>query len=160
MGKDSLKIRRNLTKFASTYFNSCKIQVVFNSGKRLGSFFGFKDKVPLNARSLVLYKFSCSSCNSAYLGKTKRHFLVRAFEHLGNSLATGNKFTYKPENKNNTTVLNHINCNNCHATLDNFRIIGSARNDYTLCLKESLLIQLHKPALNKNVKSMPLHLFD
>ena len=85
--------------------------------------------------------------------------MVRTFEHLGNSLATGNKFTYNPKNNNNTAVLNHINSNNCHATLDNFRIIGSARNDYTLCLKESLLIQLYKPRLNKNVKSMPLHLF-
>ena len=60
MGKDSLKIRG-------------KIQVMFNSGKRLGSFFSSKDKVPLNARSLVLYKFTCSSCNSAYIDKTKRH---------------------------------------------------------------------------------------
>ena len=105
MGKDSLKIRGNLTKLAKTYFPCCKIQVVFNSGKRLGSFFRFKDKVPLNARSLVLYKFTCSSCNSAYVGKTKRHFLVRTFEHLGNSLATGNKFTYNPKNINNTAVI-------------------------------------------------------
>ena len=160
MGKDSLKIRCNLTKLAKTYFPCCKIQVMFNSGKRLRSFFSFKDKVPLNVRSLILYKFTCSSCNSAYVGKTKRHFLIRMFEHLGISLSTGNNYTYNPKNNNNTTVLNHINCNNCNATVDNFRIIGSARNDYLLCLKESLLIQLYKPNLNKNVKSMPLHLFD
>ena len=160
MGKDSLKIRGNLTKLAKTYFPCCKIKVVFNSGKRLGSFFNFKDKVPLNARSLVLYKFTCSSCNSAYVGKTKRHFLVRMFEHLGRSLLTGNKFTYNSKNNNNTAVLDHINCNNCQATMNNFRVIGSARNDYTLCLKESLVIQLYKFNLNKNVKSMPLYLFN
>ena len=159
MGKDSLKIRGNLSRLAKTYFPCCKIQVVFSSGRRLGSFFNFKDKVPLNARSLVLYKFMCSSCNSAYVGKTKRHFLVRMFEHLGNSLATGKRYTFNPDNINNTAVLNHINCNNCHATLDNFRVIGSAKNDYTLCLKESLVIQLYKFNLNKNVKSMPLYLF-
>ena len=130
------------------------------SVNRLGSFFSFKDRVPLNARSLVLYKFQCSRCNSAYAGKTKRHFLVRTFEHLGISLKTGINYKYNPNNKNNTTVLNHINCGNCEATVDDFRIIGSARNDYTLCLKESLVIQLHKFNLNKNVKSMPLYLFD
>ena len=160
MGKDSLKIRGNLTKLAKTYFPCCKIKVVFNSENRLGSFFNFKDKVPLNARSLVLYKFTCSSCNSAYVGKTKRHFLVRMFEHLGRSLLTGNKFTYNSKNNNNTAVLDHINCNNCQATMNNFRVIGSARNDYTLCLKESLVIQLYKFNLNKNVKSMPLYLFN
>ena len=52
--------------------------------------------------------------------------------------------------------LHHINCNNCKATLDNFRVIGGAQNDFLLCLKESLLIQLHKPILNK---SMYLQLF-
>ena len=135
---------------------------MFNSGKRLGSFFSFKDKVPLNARSLVLNKFTCSRCNSAYIGKTKRHFLVRMFEHLGISLSTGSNYTYNPKNNNNTAVLNHINCENCKnckATLENCRVIGSAKNDFLLCLKESLLIQLYKPNLNKNVKSMPLHLF-
>ena len=159
MGKESLKIRKNLAKFVSDYFECCKIQVTFNSGKRLGSFFSFKDKVSLNVRSLILYKFTCSSCNSAYIGKTKRHFLVRMFEHLGISLRTGQKYTYNPKNSNNTTVLNHINCGQCNATLDNCRVIGSARNDFLLCLKESLLIQLYKPSLNKNVKSMPLSLF-
>ena len=137
MGKDSLKIRGNLTKIAKTYFPCCKIQVMFNSGKRLGSFFGFKDKVPLNARSLVLYKFTYSSCNSAYIGKTKRHFLVRMFEHLGISLRTGANYTYNPKNSNNTAVWNHINnCDKCNANLDNCRVIGSAKNDFLLCLKE------------------------
>ena len=63
------------------------------------------------------------------VGNTKRHFLVRMFEHLGISLTTGKNYTFNPKNNNNTAVLNHINCNNCDATLDNFCIIGSARND-------------------------------
>ena len=91
--------------------------------------------------------------NSIYLGKSKRHYLVRVFEHLGVSLATGKHYTYNSKNNNNTAVLNHINKDTCNATLDNFRIIGNARNDYSLCLKESLMIQLHKYNLNNNVKS-------
>ena len=39
LGKLSLKIRGNLIKLAKTYFPCCKIQVVFKSDKRLGSFF-------------------------------------------------------------------------------------------------------------------------
>ena len=108
---------------------------MFNSGNRLGSFFQVKDKVPLNAPSLILYKFTCSSCNSAYIGNV----LVRMFEHLGISLTTGKNCTFHPKNNNNTEVLNHINCNNYDATLDNFRIIGSSRNDYTLCLKDTII---------------------
>ena len=81
-------------------------------------------------------------------------------EHLGISLATGKNYTFNPRNVNNTAVLNHINHNNCGANFDNFRVIGSASNDYALCLKESLLIQLYNFDLNKSVKSMPLKLFD
>ena len=81
------------------------------------------------------------------------------FEHLGISLCTGENYTYNPKNGNNTAVLNHINKCNCKANLDNCQVIGSARNDFLLCLKESLLIQVHKPNLNKTVKSMPLYLF-
>ena len=160
MGKESLKIKKNLLNVFKTYFPFCRLQITFSSAARMGNFFVFKDKVPNNVRSLILYKFSCGGCNSTYLGKSKRHYLVRVFEHLGMSLLTGKKYTFNSGNNNNTTVLNHINCNNCHATINNFRIIGSAKNDFKLCLKESLLIQLNKFNLNKNVKSMPLYLFD
>ena len=42
---------------------------------------------------------------------------------------------------------------------ENFKIIGSAHNDYHLCLKESLLIQKLKPRINTSEKSVPLKLF-
>jgi len=42
---------------------------------------------------------------------------------------------------------------------ENFKIIGSAANDFHLCLKESLLIQKEKPKINTSDNSMPLKLF-
>ena len=116
----------------------------------------------MHLRSKVLYRFTCDGCNSIYLGKTKRHFLVRAYEHLGLSYKTGKRFAYNPDNSNNTTVLNHINqSNQCKGNLDSFEIIGSARNDFFLRIKESLLIKKIKPCLlNPNSQSVPLHLFD
>ena len=57
MGSDSLKIRSQLNKIVKTYFPACKLQVLFNSNCRLGSFFRFKDKVSLNARSLIIINF-------------------------------------------------------------------------------------------------------
>ena len=88
------------------------------------------------------------------------YYLEPMFEHLGISLAAEKIFTYNPQNSNSTTVLNHNNCNERNATLENFRITGSARNNCTLCLKESLLIQRYKFNLNKKVKGMPIYLFN
>ena len=66
----------------------------------------------MNVRSLLLYRFTCSSCNSAYIGKTKRYFLVHMFEYLGIYLSTDNNYTFNPKNNNNNAaVLNQINCN-------------------------------------------------
>ena len=87
---------------------------------------------------------TCDGCNAIYIGKTKRHYLVRVFEHLGISLRTHKKYTYNPKNVNNTAILNHINCNKCVGNQKLFKIIGSAQNDFHLCIKESLLIHKNK----------------
>ena len=160
LGKESLKIRGNLLKLAKTYFpSSCKLQIIFSAQNRLGNYFSFKDKIPLNCRSFILYKFVCNKCNLVYYGKTFRHFKVRVFEHLGKSLKTGKPFKYNPSNNNNTAVLNHLQKCKCQASINDFKIIGSANNDYHLRIKESLIIQRDDPLLNKSVQSTPLALF-
>ena len=81
-----------------------------------------------------------------FIGKTKRHFLVRAFEHLGLSLRTGNEYTYNPNNNNNSGILDHLHqSEECNGDLNNFEIIGRANNDFYLRIKESLLIKKFKP---------------
>ena len=163
VGKYSNDLKKKLLALASKHLKSdFKISVVWSSGRTLRSFFSFKDRLPLHLRSLILYRFKCDGCNSIYIGKTKRHFLVRACEHLGLSIRTGKVFTYNPGNNNNTTVLEHINkSNGCGGTLDSFEIIGGARNDYLLKMKESLLIKKIKPCLlNQSSHSVPLQLFD
>ena len=149
LGKESLKIRRNLSKVTKSYFPKWKLQIIFSSNNRLGNYISFKDNIPLNYRSFVLYKVMCNKCNLVYYGKTKRHFKVRVYEHLGISLKTGNRFTYNPKQNNNTAVFNSFT--------NDFKIIGSAKNDYIVCLKESLIIHTDKSLLNKSVKSIPWH---
>ena len=123
----------------------------------------FKDKVPINIRSHILYRFSCGGCNSTYIGKSKRHFLVRVNEHLGISLRTGKNFKFNPNNKNNSAILSHIQheliCKE-NSSIKNFSIVGNAISDAHLCIKESLLIQKESPQLNQSVQSVPLKLFD
>ena len=159
LGKHSLELKSKITRFADKYFPTCRIKVIFKCNNRLKNFLVFKDKIPLNVRSHLLYRYTCDGCNAIYIGKTRRHYLVRVFEHLGISLRTHKKFTYNPNNGNNSAILNHVNGHSCTGKEQNFKIIGSASNDYHLCLKESLLIQKHKPGINTNDNSIPLKLF-
>ena len=159
LGKQSLELKSRVQKFVSKYFPQCKIQVIFKCNNRFQSFLGFKDKIPINLRSLLLYKYTCNSCKAIYIGKTRRHFLVRIFEHLGISLKTHIKYTYNRYNKCNSAILNHVNCQKCVGNVQNFKIIGSATNDFQLKIKESLLIRKNKPKINGADQSVPLELF-
>ena len=158
IGIDSQRLKSKLGKTVHSMFPYCKLQVIFKSNTTLGSFFRFKDRLPQNLRSLILYKFTCINCNIDYYGKTKRQFEVRRSEHLGISIKTGKALKYNP--KSTTAVKEHLRECDHVGTADNFKIIGSATSDHHLCIKESLLIKRDRPALNKNVYSTPLYLFE
>ena len=162
MGKGSFEVKKRLQKWIAAYYPQCKLQVIFNSNNRLRNLFNFKDKIPLNVRSHLIYRYTCDSCNTIYIGKTRRHYAVRVFEHLGLSLRTHKRYTFNPKNSNNTAVLSHINTGPCINTgnKENFRIIGSAKNDHLLCIKETLLIHKLKPKINTSDGSTPIYLFE
>ena len=45
------------------------------------SLFHFKDVIPKELQSHLVYKFTCGNCNLTYYGKTKRHLNARSSEH-------------------------------------------------------------------------------
>ena len=59
LGNLSLAIRTGLQNSINRNLPFCEIKVIFKSTTRLSNFFRFKDKVPFNLRSNVVYKFSC-----------------------------------------------------------------------------------------------------
>ena len=158
LGNISIQVKKRLRNI----FRSCKLDVklvvVFSSMNRMKSSFNFKDSIPRDLKSLVLYRYSCSTCRGTYLGETKRHFLVRSYEHLGMSITTNREFKFNE--KSATSVRKHC-VNNSHSNcIENFKIIGTANNKFHLKLKESLIIHKEKPDLNVAQESLPLKLFD
>ena len=159
LGKLSIQLRKQLREIYKQCVPNVKLDIVFHSKNRLRNAFSFKDVIPKELQSLVIYKYKCSVCNDAcYVGKTKRHFQVRSYEHLGKSIFTNKPYKYTKENA--TVVRKHIaDCQ--HASdLDEFSIIGSASNDFHLKIKESLVIKKLKPSLNTQEDSIPLVLFN
>ena len=120
--------------------------------------FRFKDQIPKCLNSMLLYKFTCNTCNSVYIGKTKRHYLVRHFEHLGLSVFTNKALRYS--DKDITAIRKHCHHQNHVNCTDNFKIMGNSVNNYFLQLKQSLLILKLKPLSNIAKEPMPLYLFD
>ena len=107
---------------------------------------------------MLFTKFKCKDCNALYYGKSNRHFHHRACEHLGISHLTGKR--YKPPKV--SAISDHLLLTGHNADLDDFSIINrdTNRSNFTLLLRESLLIYRDQPSLNKTTQSYPLALFN
>ena len=135
-----------------------KLNVVFRSWNKIRNAFHFEDQIPIYMNSNVIYKYKCNICNDVYIGETKRHLLVRQYEHLGRSILTEKPLKYNE--KDATAVRKHCHQQNHPANSFCFSLIGNAANNYNLKLKDSLAILKLKPSLNIAKESMPLYLFE
>ena len=154
LGEISLQTRTKLRKSLKGLLNSCELQIVFKSQRRLLNVFRFKDRLPRDIVSGVVYKYTCGRCNSTYYGETNRHLKVRSVEHIVISPSTFKK------TKASIASRDHLlNCNNI-PFFEEFTILTNVNNKFDLQIKENLLIKRERPILNKNISSAKLFLFD
>ena len=136
--------------------NCCKLQVIFKNERKLSNVFRFKDRVPYDLVSGVVYEYTCGRCNSSYYGETERHLKVRSGEHIGISPLSFKKT--KPSKEG--SIRDHLlQCGN-NPSFDEFTILAHGNKKYLLEIKEILLIKCNQPVLNKNISSATLYLFD
>ena len=130
----------------------CQIKVIL----KFITCLSFKDKVPFNLCSNVVYKFLCGRCNATSYGKTFRHLNIRGGEHADISSLT--RITSKA--KTTTAIKDHMLFYDHEVSLNDFKILVSSNSEFHLQIKESLLISHDKPELNTNETFLPLYLFD
>ena len=154
-GSISLQTRTKLKKSLKNILNCCKLQIVFKNKTRLGNNFHFKDQIPKDLTSGVIYKFQCRPCNESYYGECIRHLNVRSGEHFGIS-----PLTRKQVKPKNSSVADHLVLCNHSASYDDFGILTRDNSKFLTEVTESLLILRDKPSFNSNKTSAPLYLFD
>ena len=132
------------------------IKVILKSTNHLSSLLRLKDVIPKELRSHPVYKFSCSSWNATYYGKTERHLHVRSGELIGSSPLSGNRVACKSSAISDHLLLHEHD----NSSFDNFSILCCENNAFKLSLRESILIKRDSSELNSNVSSMPLLLFN
>ena len=104
---------------------------------KLKRFFSLKDKVALPLRSSVVYKFQCEvDPHQCYIGNTYRHLGQRVKEHKSKASA----------------IYDHrLNCS-CRCSVDQFSIIDTASDNFSLNIKEAIYIKQIQPSLNRTLK--------
>ena len=111
------------------------------------NYFSYKDPFPNDLKSFLLYKFTCASCSSSYIGETSRHFKTEIEEHI------------KKDNK--AHIFKHLHstatCFNSYNSLF-FKIFDKANSKFDLKIKESLDVHRRKPDLNAQQNHLSLTL--
>ena len=137
------------------HFADFDLAIIFKSSCRLSSLFMFKDRLSPHLVSGVVYKYTCSRCNSTYIGKTKRHTQKRFCEHQGRSPLTGKVI----HGQCSTPVREHMLSCDTTVAFSDFSILSRDDNSKALRIKESLFIRRDCPTLNIQGQSYPLKLF-
>ena len=83
-----------------------------------------------------------------YWGKTKRHFKIRACEHLGITPLTGKKRKTAKE----SAVFDHIFYTGKNASFNDFETLVKESDEFKLLPRESLLILRDDTPLKRYVK--------
>ena len=72
------KLLKLCKEFCKENFN---IKLVFSSFK-IKNYFSYKDLIPNDLKSFLVYKLVCASCSSSNIGETCRHFKTRIEDHI------------------------------------------------------------------------------
>jgi len=147
LGKDSVKLKKNLLQITRDYSCAIDLQVVFKAGSTVASMFPFKDRMPHSVKSFVVYKLQCEACDASYIGKTYQRLAQR------NEKAQSGAEEHAFKEHTRTMGENH------KFQMDDVKILASESNAHKLLIKESLCIRNLKPSLNKDKVSVPLRLF-
>ena len=89
LGQFTLTIGFILYNCFSKPLTQCNVKVIFQSKNRLSNLFWFKDSIPKELRSHLVYVFLCSNCNITYHSKSKCHLNIRSWKHLSLPVLTG-----------------------------------------------------------------------
>ena len=130
-------------EFCEENFN---IKLVFTSFK-IKNHFSYKDPIPDDVKSFLVYKFACASCSSSYIGETCRRFKTRIEEHI---------------NKDNKShIFKRLHCTaTCFDSYNSlsFKIINKANSKLNLKTKEALHINWRKSNAQQNHLALTLSL--
>ena len=122
------------------------IKLAFNSFK-IKNYFSYKYPIPNALKSFLVYKFTCASCSSSYIGEPCRLFKTWIKEYI------------KKDNKSH--ILKHLystaTCFDSYSPFC-FKIIEKANSKFDLKIKEALQINWRKPNLNAQQNRLALSL--
>ena len=103
---------------------------------------GIKDSIPVEKQTGVVYEISCKNCDGKYIGETLRSLKTRLAEHQRQT---------KDQCFDKSAVAEYATFNKHDIDWENLRVLQKEQRWHNREVKEALLINCRKPAMNKDV---------
>ena len=145
LGTHSFSIKKKLTKLIEEFYPQVSLNIVFSSTNCIRNLFKFKDNIPDDLRSSIIYLYKCDCCSASYIGKCERHFATRRAEHYGRSVRTGCLLT-KPLH---SAIRDHSHTKDHPMRKENFSVLAGASGKLELAVMEALFQFKYKPSLGR-----------
>ena len=153
LGFKQEKFNLELNKIISKFYPFIDLRISPTNPLSIGSFFKFKDPLPVDICSSVVYMFTCPACSvGTYIGCTIRHLRARFSAHKGVSHRTDEPLDVKEK----SSIRNHANKCKIDLNMKDFKILSSGYDKSSLTIAESLFIKQKCPMLNIDSTSIPL----
>ena len=154
-GKSSMKLKKQLSRLLREFYPQVAVRVIFKPKYTIQNFFKFKDIIPSDLQSSIVYQYKCNSCRALYVGQSKRQFKVRQYEHFGISIRTK-----RPLGKPSLSAIRqHSHAHDHPMDFHSFSILHSKASEMELPILESLYIRKKQPTLNNYGASVDLLCF-
>ena len=130
----SLQTRTKLQQALKGLLNCYKLEIAFKCQTKLSNSSRFKDPIPKDLISGIVYRFTCGLCNESYYGGNIRQLDIRSAEYIGMSPLSGKKL--KPIS--NSAARDHLLHCNYLPSFEKFRILVRDNKTFLLEIKENL----------------------
>ena len=156
LGDVSKTMARDMRSLLSEYYPQIHLRILYKSCNTIGSRFSFKDKIPKECLSNLIYKYTCERCKAFYIGKTELQLRCRISQHVGVSPRTGDEINPKAA----SDVRDH--CLKCRVKVknENFTILDRIHEKSGILFLESQHQKNKKPSIGIQQQSTPLLCYD
>ena len=152
LGPLSIFVNRKLKRLVHKFYPSTDLRIVYKRGNSIRSLFAYKDKLPINSLSSVVYKIQCDVCgpSAAYIGKTINTIQERFYGANGH---------LNPSTKKSALLEHLMSDISPKCNINTLEVIDKCSGDLKLRFEESIHLKLGKQTLNTQERSIPLQVF-
>ena len=141
LGNISLQTKTKLKSSWKGILSYCKL-----IKKKLAKVFRFKDRLPFDWVSGVVYKYTCGRLNSSYYNETYRHLKVRSAQNIGIWPLIFRKVKPSKESE----IGDHLLIYNYVPSFYEFNILAYGQHKYLPEIKGSIFIKRSRLVLSRN----------